>query len=145
MPELQTCPDRAHAPPGPFGPGENLDQWDIDRWTKDPEVADKEIREFMDKNPRGGISTNLWKSELPVPRTCSYCGGIHPEDAIMLFENGWEVESTGKDYKRYLNPPGYYNHGMRESGFWHPRPPVKLYVAHFSQDQIDRFNRAIKR
>jgi hypothetical protein len=148
----QSCPDRAFAPPGPFGPG-GTDTWETDRWTKDPEVAEQEIRNFMAKNPTGGISTNLWKSDLPVPRTCSYCGGIHPDDAVTLLEGGWEVEATTKSYKRYLQPPGYHKQHLDvmqslQSGslpeFWHPRPPVKLYVSHFSPEQIDKFNATVK-
>jgi hypothetical protein len=48
-----------------------------------------------------------WPAGEPTPRTCSFCGGVHPADAIALLDRGWTVESTSKFYKRYLHPPGY--------------------------------------
>ena len=68
------------------------------------------------------------------PRTCSYCGGAHPDDVIALMERGWWVEATDKNYKRYLHAP---------SGLPEPSPPVKIYVQHFSEAQVDRFNKII--
>lgn len=68
------------------------------------------------------------------PRTCSYCGGVHPDDAIRLHEEGWIVESTTKNYKFYLKPPG---------AGWAPVPPVKVYLAHFDSPAIKRANIAL--
>jgi hypothetical protein len=83
--------------------------------------------------------------------------GIHPEDAIRLVKEGWEVDATGKSYKRYLNPPGTKTslgaaiagiRAGREPGqgvpsVWSPGPPVKLYVAHFSDADVKTFNEAL--
>lgn len=112
-----------------------------------------------------GWDTNRWESRGPSdavtyfppqfipPRTCSYCGSIHPEDALKLMEQGWEVESsTGKSYKRYLHPPGYGRYLMRVFGvpdvteprdYREPTPPVKLYVMHLTAEQIDKFNKLL--
>lgn len=79
----------------------------------------------------GGI---FWPEGEPRPRTCSYCGGAHPDDAIALIMRGWEVETTGKSYKLYLRPPGPRS----------PVPPVKVYTYHFDQRQADAFTAALR-
>jgi len=93
------------------------------------------------------------------PRTCSFCGGAHPDDILQLMRERWEIEGTDKGYKRYVQPPGssarheaFIVHmrdnakrmrepaeGWRSEG-WSPVPPVKLYVQHFSEEQVKRFN-----
>ena len=106
------------------------------------------------------IGGTYWKWPW-APRTCSFCGGVHPDDAIRLLEEGWEVERTDKSYKRYLHPPGYYarlanitdsirtfRNGVGKEPvvtFRSPVPPVKLYVNHFDERQIARFNSAYER
>lgn len=106
-----------------------------------------------------GETNDLWLWPGDVPRTCSYCGGIHPEDAIRLVTEGWEVEATGKSYKRYLNPPGTaakrvavlanLRAGISQmevtaDQVWGPTPPAKLYTDHLNDEQIGRFNAALK-
>ncbi len=136
------------------------DHWLTDRWTTDETIAKRQQQEFMDRNPTGSIGemNGLWAWSWGPPRTCSYCGGIHPDDAILLVKEGWEVETTGKSYKRYLGPPGTHQRhvsvmnnlrngdGTLQSvpSVWSPTPPVKMYVYHFSQEQIERFNAALK-
>lgn len=92
-----------------------------------------------------------WPAGEPRPRTCSYCGGVHPDDSVLLIMRGWEVETTTKTYKRYLHPPGH-RAAIAEteaSGFstWigprSPVPPVKLYTYHFDERQADAFNAAL--
>lgn len=128
--EKMTCPRRSE------GPG-----WDVkesDRWRDDN----------WGPNDRWQWS---WQ-----PRTCSYCGGVHPEDAIKLLGEGWENEFSTKAYKGYLNPPGTAQkdatilHRLRKDGdlsvapsVWSPTPPVKLYTMHFDADQMARLNMAI--
>jgi hypothetical protein len=93
----------------------------------------------------------------PRPRTCSYCGSAHPDDAIRMVLAGWDVEATTKSYKRYLHPPGWAEARRR----WHvavragvdpvesfggpasPVPPVKVYVTHFNDTQRQAFNAAL--
>jgi hypothetical protein len=106
------------------------------------------------------MGSTLWPGPGPVARVCSFDGGIHPEDAIRLIQAGWEVEGTDKGYKRYMHPPGYRascNRAMdrlrhRQLGeplpsdparVESPIPPVKVYVHHFTEAQIQRFNAAI--
>jgi hypothetical protein len=119
---------------------EHVAKWERDRWN------------------RHGDS-DRWPDGYPYPRTCSYCGGAHPDDVVALVKAGWEVESTTKYYKRYLHPPGWREHLRRtlaviragllegeshQSSPISPVPPVKVYVMHFSQEQIDAFNAAVK-
>lgn len=138
-----TCPSRM-SEPGPWEQKENLDHWDTNRW--------------------GPYYMGRWPEQFHRPRTCSFCAGVHPDDAIKLVEQGWEVEVTGKFYKRYLHPPGYHKYitgvlkALQEyknepssdsrpteqlDEFKEPIPPVKLYVAHLSLEQAERFNRVV--
>jgi len=91
--------------------------------------------------------TNRWVStgdavKWPVgfehPRTCSYCGGAHPEDILALMKLGWEVQPTEKNYKRYLHPPGYAARLRDDTNS--PVPPLKFYTWHLTLAQIDRYN-----
>lgn len=91
------------------------------------------------------------------PRTCSYCGGVHPEDGIRLLEQGWECDRSSKGYKAYLNPAGARAHRIRmmsrlakqtnrtqvlnwSEAVWSPIPPVKFYVQHCTERQLACFN-----
>jgi hypothetical protein len=86
------------------------------------------------------------------PRTCSHCGGAHPEDIIRLVREGWESEGTTKSYKRYIEPPRV---GLQKiqtcpvhsvevaERAWYAVPPVKLYVHHFNDAQVAEFNALI--
>lgn len=76
-----------------------------------------------------------WSSAQKPPRTCSYCGSIHPEDAITFVAAGWTVEHTTKLYKRYLHPPDPYRD---------PLPMVKLYLQHFTLEQREQFNEVLR-
>lgn len=115
-----TCPRRMNEL-GPWPHQEGLDHWRDDRWGSRPD--------------------NRW--EWPwQPRVCSFCGGVHPDDAIRLRQEGWRVESTDKSYKRYLQPPGG-TMGFGGNVYvppWFPVPPVKVYTQHFDGEQIDLFN-----
>jgi hypothetical protein len=156
--EIQTCPRRI----GGFGPWpheERLDRWERNRWKATKEDADAEIAEFKRRNPQGAMGDPQWYGPPEQqPRTCSFCGGIHPDDAIELIRLGWEVESTDKGYKHYLNPGGtrmrhaVLMNRLRENAekpfagvpsVWSPLPPVKIYMQHFSEDQVARANAAL--
>lgn len=160
--DVQTCPDRISMP-GPWNVGENLDHWDTGRWSKNflairlghfITILANRIQNRGKQTLFLGPTNDEWHWKGTIPRTCSFCGGIHPEDAIRLVGDGWEVEKTDKSYKRYLEPPGYRAHIQKmmdrlhlrmlkheePEEFWSPVPPVKLYTAHFDADQADRFN-----
>lgn len=32
-----------------------------------------------------------WPAKVQQPRTCSACGGIHPDDCLALVRDGWEL------------------------------------------------------
>lgn len=134
-PGTQTCPRRM-GEMGPWEYKENLDHWETSRW-----------------NP---YYQSTWPEQFERPRTCSFCGGIHPDDAIKLIEAGWEVGTTGKSYKRYLEPPGTRERYQilleqikgdiekaKSPEMVSPVPPVKLYTMHMSRQQIDRFNEIV--
>lgn len=167
---------------GPWEYKEGLDRWRADRWSADREAVAKEhlaqderrlrehneraamrgepaitLQEYRTKHYIRGADNDLWLWPSDVPRTCSFCGGIHPEDAIRLLNEGWEVEATDKGYKRYLGPPGTraLNEAIMASiragapqqqipAGWSPVPPVKLYVQHLNEEQVERFNAALR-
>jgi hypothetical protein len=163
---------------GPWDYKEGLDRWRSDRWSADREAGEKvhlaeDERGLREHNERAaargepaisleeyrtkwyirGATNDLWLWPGEPPRTCSFCGGIHPDDAIKLLTEGWEVEGTGK---RYLHPPGFRARhaplidsidrgtigGGTSQHSWEPVPPVKLYDQHFNDEQIVRFNNA---
>jgi hypothetical protein len=116
------CPRRHEAPYGQNGLETNStpDWWETDSWTG---------------NNYGHLSehmaSNSWPINAKEPRTCSYCGSVHPEDAFALIESGqWLVDPTDKNYKLYLSLLA------REIS---PVPLVKLYFQHFSDSDCDRF------
>jgi hypothetical protein len=155
----QLCPRRAES--GRYHPeGPLLDRWDADTWVPKPDWKPR-VDTTYPKEMVGGV---VWKWPW-APRSCSFCGGLHPEDAIRLIEEGFEVEATDKSYKRYLHAPGFRLRMMQFNGYArqdqgeiveltteeaekHARyfsaaPPLKLYVPHFSPEQIERFNAAL--
>jgi len=102
---------------------------------------------------------NRW-SEFPwswTPRACSFCGGLHPEDALRLVAEGWEDEMTDKRYKGYLHPPGHrqsmdgafrkMDRGTDPITAMEQRPsipsvtpPAKFYGWHFTPSQLAELN-----
>ena len=92
------------------------DHWTRDRWTHDGAV---------------------WPDDSPMPRACSHCGAVHPDDAIDLLAAGWVIELTDKKYKLYLSP-----------GFGAPGsavvPPVKVYLMHWTAEQTRRADDVVK-
>ena len=157
--EVQTCPRRQE---GPSYDKVGQDCWKIDRWDYDLHWSgSKHWTDEKGKRRSENIGPNRQTWHHPwLPRSCSYCGGIHPEDAIKLIQEGWEVEGTDKGYKRYLHPPGYQLHVGVMLGYlttqsltaeenklfsasWSPVPPVKLYTPHFDNELKDRFNKAL--
>lgn len=141
--EQLMCPRRAGCVPHSAFP--DHDEWETNRWTRHPE---------HDK----------WPEVLgEYPRSCSFCGSVHPEDAIDLIKNrGWEIEPSTKSYKWYINPPGAMLHHKRimasfegkqpgrgndpdvEAAFKAPHheviPPVKLYGMHGTPEQLAELN-----
>jgi hypothetical protein len=69
-----------------------------------------------------------WPYGVEKPRTCSHCGGVHPDDAIALLADGWSVELTDKGYKFYMHPPESFA----------VVPPVKMYLMHWTREQVAR-------
>ena len=176
--ETHQCPDRMGKPPGPYGSDGGPDYWDRDRWhgpfhNRILKLLWKycpELLEFFRVNLHPFVFRLLqkvnaprtlyqyfithpttWPEGSPIPRICSYCGGIHPEDAMELITLGWELEPTGKHYKRYMHPHGAKEHvdklcqAIRDRvdpdwTFVDASPPVKLYTWHFTEAQAEQFN-----
>lgn len=131
--EAQVCPRRKSSS-GPFkGVGE--DQWLIGDWLS---------------------RTSYWPTTDRHPRCCSFCGGIHPDDAIRLVQAGWDVIGTNKSYKRFLEPPGLFEASKaaiktyRKTGklvkekIRNPDPKVVLFTYHFSIKQAESFNDSLE-
>lgn len=146
--EKQTCPRRM-GEMGPWEYAEGLDEWRRDRWTADRAAAEREAADYEAAHPGSTAAPHDWRGPGGLPRTCSFCGGIHPEDCIALIGQGWETERTDKRYKLYLHPPGtmaaYRDPAATLAGpsAWSPTPPVKVYLQHFTPDQCDRANKAM--
>jgi len=156
--EQQRCPRRDENPVN-SAHFSHADWWERGRWASTQQEADAEVAEMIAESPNVSSVGNLtWGYGGEQPRTCSYCGGIHPDDAIALIKAGWSVDATDKGYKRYLEPPGYRAYA---ESFWKvragdmseahrpprvesPTPPVKLYVQHFNAEQIAAFNVVLK-
>lgn len=102
--ERQTCPRRM-GELGPWERGDGLDYWTRTGWSRLENIRHR-ITAWWRKQPVNS-RWSAWLSKSRKPRTCSFCGGIHPEDAIRLIEEGWESERTDKRYKHYLYPAGY--------------------------------------
>lgn len=87
----------------------------------------RRLQEFGPWDHKENLDT--WEERGNGYRQCSFCGGMHPEDAIKFVTEGKAVDPTTKPYKRYI---------LGVSG------PGKLYVMHFSDDQVKRFNAALR-
>lgn len=106
----------------------------------------------------GHRDSDKWPEGFTKPRTCSYCGSVHPDDLIALVEQGWEFDPSTKSYKSYWQPPGFIermNAALRditqlvdgrlgEPRHVSPVPPVKLYHNHLRAEQADRINAMLK-
>jgi hypothetical protein len=75
-----------------------------------------------------------WPESFVKPRTCSHCGGVHPDDAIELLTEGWSLEMTDKGYKFYMHPPERHS----------VVPPVKLYLMHWTHEQVARADEIVR-
>ena len=134
---------------GPWDRKEGLDNWTTGRWRnklhrrwvkyahRDYERSNKIdafLRKLKDKTGiyiswyHGGT---LWEWGKQ-PRNCTFCGSVHPDDAIEFINKEWTLHRA-KGYKYYLNP----------SEGPHPVPPVKLYTWHVSKEQADALNKAL--
>jgi hypothetical protein len=69
-----------------------------------------------------------WRSG--TRRTCSFCGGIHPDDAIALLKSGCVLQATDNACKYFINA----------SDDTSLIPPVKLYGNHASPDHAKQIN-----
>lgn len=120
------------------------------------------IPEFVGDNDTWETNTwdmkgknDYWPYGFDKPRTCSFCGGVNIDDAIKLIEEGWEIHTTTKPYKWYLEPPGtiaYRRRVINAMGdeekvkivFGEPIksavPPVKMYGQHATKEQITKLN-----
>jgi len=65
-------------------------------------------------------------------RYCSWCGGLHPEDALEAIGKGKRDERTTKRYKFYLSGKEFQN------------GQAKVYVQHFSKQQLEELNSLIR-
>lgn len=85
------------------------------------------------ENRWGERDSDKWPEGFPKPRTCSFCGSVHPDDLLALVKAGWTCEMSTKRYKSYWHPPK-----------GQVIPPVKLYSNHVTQEQAKELNAALK-
>ena len=162
--EVQTC-GRRMSEYGPWEMSEHLDWWETNRWLS-PEMAAAELAKKREaaaaeyEATKGRYQVHYsnddraWLSPLPIPRTCSFCGSVHPEDLIKLLEAGWEIDRA-KSYKLSVHPPGWSKSivplpetefvpdGPAQPKGWSPTPCVKFYMQHVtSSAQAERLEQA---
>lgn len=137
---------------GPWDKKPDLDCWRTDTWVKWQEIP---VKTRIENGKEIVLEKCVaWQWDW-VPRTCSFCGSVHPDDVVRLIGEGWFVE-IAKGYKIYLHPPGYeaaYKARIRQirgeiaesevPKVWSPFPCVKAYSMHASQEQRDVVNRAL--
>lgn len=70
-----------------------------------------------------------WTEVGAAPRHCSWCGSIHPEDAVWLSLAGWRLSAV-KSGEFLLRPPSTRPAGLT----------ARLMLAHFDRDQRSAFN-----
>jgi hypothetical protein len=68
----------------------------------------------------------LWK-------VCSHCGSMKPDNVIsaVIIHGKGILERSTKQYKWYISLPEVKNAGDG---------PIKFYVPHFNEEQMDRLN-----
>lgn len=102
----------------------------------------------------GTRDSDVWPDGFPKPRTCSFCGSVHPDDVLTLAKMGWELEMSTKSYKSYWHPPGHAAHHARVMADFgshikgtilpalhsEPTPPVKLYGNHLTTEKLAELN-----
>ncbi len=147
--ERTTCPQRV-GQWGPWKKEEGLDRWRDDRWSR-LQAWRSRLEQWADPEHRLG-QPYVWREVQQPPRSCSFCGSGHPEDAIRLLKAGWEVERQPGHPRIDMDPPG---HREAQSRFMKafrarvklmapsvssPVPPVKFCCRHFTVDQAKRWN-----
>lgn len=130
----QTCPRRMREH-GWWDHREGLDVWCTDRWAATQEEADARVADMLARSPNiASVGNMVWVYSETRPRTCSFCGSIHPDDAVTLLREGWRVRVTHRPDMRYLEPP---------TDRPPLSPPVQLYVVHFSDEQVFTFDQVM--
>lgn len=119
-----------------------------------------ENAEWLPGEDRWGTrDSDKWPEGFPKPRSCSFCGSVHPDDLIVLLEMDWEYEPSTKGYKSYWNPPGTQArykevlaeikrrelHKLGEPNHVSPVPPVKMYGNHVTEGHVEKINALLKR
>lgn len=120
MPEAITCPDRMRQA-GPWEREEGLDYW-------------RDGGESWDRF--------LWPWK---PRRCSFCGSVHPDDAMRLLREGWTEEIADNRDKAYLRSPAHIaamRAGLTGEAVYEsePKPPAKIRTVHLSEAQLKELN-----
>lgn len=132
------CPLRAGEPvprTTPFGP----DLWERDRWSPSWPAR---LLAWWERWT--GLSRRRrpvrWPRNLQPPRSCSFCGALHPEDAIAFVRlhggRGWRVRRSTNTRRWILPYPG--------TGILRPRPALKVHLQHLTGEEVERFNREVR-
>lgn len=110
--------------------------WSRDRWAATKAEDEQRKKDFYAQAPPNSTyGSQLWRWGTEVPRSCTKCGSLHPEDALKLVFAGWTVEAADNKPKWYLHPP-------KNTGA--PVPPVKLYGWHLEPADVTALNDVIR-
>lgn len=95
-----------------------------------------------------------WPHDIKPPRTCSFCGSVHPADLLELLLAGFEMEPSNKGDKWYVHPPGWRKHMDRvfgelrmnpvKSAFVEAQPLIKFYTQHATTEELARINSQLR-
>lgn len=83
---------------------------------------------------------DFWSREVNGDRTCSFCGGMHPDDFVKIMEKirdgveGYRIDQSDKSYKVYVHQPDVKN---ADDG------AIKFYKYHITAigDELERQKR----
>jgi hypothetical protein len=117
------------------------DTWDRDLWHPDLWTRLERWWERVSGLSTRSRSRIHWPAGAASPRTCSRCGTAHPEDAIRFVHDhvgrGWRIQMGILSETRLFVP--YDVVATRE-----PVPAFRVSILHFTPDQVDRWNEAVR-
>lgn len=88
------------------------------------------------RSPMNGAAH--WSIGRDGSRTCSYCGSLHPDDALEILTSyaagvdGYHFSPTDKSYKFYGNRPGVQNASDGGIKFYVHHLPIGQHAEHMA-------------
>lgn len=75
-----------------------------------------------------------WPYDVKAPRVCIECDAVHPDDAIALLVEGWEVEVSEVRGRLFMHAPETI--GIA--------PIVVICLAHWTREQVARADEIVR-